>query len=49
MSRPEALLVGATITAAIIMVFFFKAPIVPVGIGAVGAAFIILWRSRSSS
>jgi hypothetical protein len=48
MSRSETLLVGATVTAAIVMIFFFQAPIVPVAIGAVGAAFVVLWRSRSS-
>lgn len=35
---------GATMTAAIIMVFFFKAPLLPVAIGAIGAAFLILRR-----
>jgi hypothetical protein len=35
---------AATMTAALIMVFFFKAPIVPVAIGAIGAAFLILRR-----
>ena len=35
---------GATMTAALIMVFFFRAPILPVAFGAFGAAFLILRR-----
>jgi len=48
MTAQKLLLVGATVTAAIIMVFFFKAPIVTVAIGAVSAAFLVLWRVARS-
>ncbi len=43
-NRAQMLTLGATLTAAIMMVFFFKAPVVPVVIGAVGTAFLILRR-----
>ncbi len=43
-NRAQILTLGATTTAAIIMVFFFKAPMVPVAIGAIGAAVLILRR-----
>jgi len=42
------MLVGATVSAAIIMVFFFKAPIAPVAVGAIAAAFVIILRTRGS-
>ena len=43
-NRAQMLTLGATMIAAIMMVFFFKAPILPVVIGAIGAAFLILRR-----
>ncbi|WP_304821438.1 hypothetical protein [Candidatus Binatus sp.] len=48
MLNSGVLLVGATVSAAIIMVFFFHAPIAPVAVGAVAAALIIIRRMRSS-
>ena len=48
MTNSGTLLVGATVSAAIIMVFFFKAPIGPVAVGVVAAALIIIRRMRSS-
>ena len=46
--RSGALLVGATASAAIIMVFLFQAPVLPVAVGAVVAALIIVRRSRGA-
>ncbi len=48
MSRSGALTVGATVCAAIMMVFFFKAPFLPVAVGATVGAYIIVRRGRNS-
>ncbi len=48
MTTSGTMLVGAAVSAAIIMVFFFKAPIAPVAVGAIAAAFIIIRRTRGS-
>jgi hypothetical protein len=47
MTRNAALTVGAAVSAATLMVFFFQAPPVPVALGVVGAVTIILlFRAR---
>jgi uncharacterized membrane protein YgaE (UPF0421/DUF939 family) len=43
-SRPAAVTVGAAISAAAILTFFFHAPPIPVAIGVVAAVTIILMR-----
>jgi hypothetical protein len=48
MTRNSAMTVGAAIAAAIVMIFFFQAPAVPVTLGVLGAVTVILltraWR-----
>ncbi len=43
-NRAQILTLGAAAIAAIMMVFFFKAPILPVIIGAIGTAYFIIRR-----
>jgi hypothetical protein len=50
--RNTALIVGAAATAAIILISFFKAPVLPVAVGAVVAVAWLLrraWREDASS
>jgi hypothetical protein len=48
-TRYAAVTLGATITAAIIMTLFFKAPPIPVAIGTLAAASWLLVRRRGKS
>ncbi|MGH7815243.1 MAG: hypothetical protein ACREQI_14715 [Candidatus Binataceae bacterium] len=44
----QMLTAGAAVSAAIVMVFFFQAPIVPVAAGALIATVYILRRNRNT-
>lgn len=44
--RSTALTLGATVSAAIIALFFFHAPPIAVALGSIGAAWLIFRRKR---
>jgi len=46
--RMTALTVSAAASSAIIMIAFFKAPVLPVGVGAAIAIFFLLHRKSST-